>query len=280
MALVQTLMDSFWKTSLTTSKWDAYTNGHSHTWNSDGGQVNYNASTTAGMYAILESDNTYDMTASYVQIRTLTMPSSATAVNAAFGVVNTDATNQLLMFVEAGTLYASKIVAGVQTNIASVAYNSTTTKWWRIINSGGNILWQYGSDGLNWTTLATQATPFTITSLHAFIQGTSYTTNSNPGTFKWDYFNGVPQTVSPTGLATAEAFGTLSITRNFTIYPEGIASAEAFGTLSFEYDQVVTPTGIASAEAFGTPAAVVPPLTSTGYSTPDKPTTAYSEEVV
>jgi len=55
--------------------------------------------------------------------------------------------------------------------------------------------------------------------------------------------------VTPVGIASGEAFGTLSIT--ITISPSGIASAEAFGTPTLVF--VVVPTGIASAEAFGTP---------------------------
>jgi len=280
MALIQTLFDNFNKTSLTTSKWDAYTSGHSHTWNSDGGQVNYNASTIAGYYATLESDNTYDLTSSYVQVRTLTMPSSATNVNATMGGVDGGGTNSVYMFYEAGTLYAAKKVAGVQTNLASVTYNSTTTKWWKVKEASGTTYWQYGSDGTNWTTLASAANPITVTTLHAFIEGTSYMSNSSPGTFKWDYFNSVPQSITATGIASDEAFGSPTITRNFTIYPTGIASEEAFGTLAFAYNQTVTPTGIASAETFGTLGIVAPPPSATVYSLSSKPTTTYSEEVL
>jgi hypothetical protein len=60
------------------------------------------------------------------------------------------------------------------------------------------------------------------------------------------------QNVNPTGIASAEAFGTPTFTfGNVDVTPTGIASAEAFGTV--RVDQEVTLTGIASAEAFGTP---------------------------
>ena len=59
------------------------------------------------------------------------------------------------------------------------------------------------------------------------------------------------QDISPTGIASAEAFGTAVITTGAVdITPTGIASAEAFGTASLGLD--VTPSGIASEEAFGT----------------------------
>lgn len=57
-------------------------------------------------------------------------------------------------------------------------------------------------------------------------------------------------TVSPTAIASAEAFGTASI--NLTVAPSGIASAEAFGSPTLTTSYTITGTGIASAEAFGT----------------------------
>jgi hypothetical protein len=56
------------------------------------------------------------------------------------------------------------------------------------------------------------------------------------------------QDIDPTGLASAEAFGTLEVKHSLSF--TGIASAEAFGTA--ELDHKLTFTGIASTEAFGT----------------------------
>jgi len=54
--------------------------------------------------------------------------------------------------------------------------------------------------------------------------------------------------VHPSGIASAEAFGAARLDQ--TIYFTGIVSAEAFGTASLH--PTISPTGIASAEAFGT----------------------------
>ena len=61
------------------------------------------------------------------------------------------------------------------------------------------------------------------------------------------------QTLFPTGIASAEAFGSLSVAPGaVTIAPAGIASAEAFGAFSVAPGAVsIAPTGISSAEAFG-----------------------------
>jgi len=62
-----------------------------------------------------------------------------------------------------------------------------------------------------------------------------------------------PQTVSPSAIASAEAFGSPTLTPGgVTVAPTGIASAEAFGTLNLLFDQTVAPSAITSAEAFGT----------------------------
>ena len=59
------------------------------------------------------------------------------------------------------------------------------------------------------------------------------------------------QTVSPTGIASAEAFGTVVIAG--PIIAVSIASAEVFGTPTIIGAQTLSPTSIASAETFGTP---------------------------
>jgi len=64
---------------------------------------------------------------------------------------------------------------------------------------------------------------------------------------------GGTQTITATGIASAEAFGTAQLDLEIT-GAGAIASAEAFGSPTLLHVQVISPTGIASAEAFGTPA--------------------------
>jgi len=62
------------------------------------------------------------------------------------------------------------------------------------------------------------------------------------------------QTISPTGIASAEAFGSPQINvGGVSISPGGIASLEAFGTPVLSLVIAIQPAGIASLEAFGTP---------------------------
>tara|TARA_R100001198_G_scaffold87145_1_gene62144 strand:- start:936 stop:1433 length:498 start_codon:yes stop_codon:yes gene_type:complete len=62
-----------------------------------------------------------------------------------------------------------------------------------------------------------------------------------------------PLEITPTGIASAEAFGTAAVTTGVVyITPTGIAGAEAFGTAVISSTVDIAPTGIASVEAFGT----------------------------
>lgn len=61
-----------------------------------------------------------------------------------------------------------------------------------------------------------------------------------------------PQTITPSAISSAEAFGTAQL--NFTVIGSGIDSGESFGSLviTTPQGQTITPSAIASAEAFGT----------------------------
>ena len=60
-------------------------------------------------------------------------------------------------------------------------------------------------------------------------------------------------TASPTGIASAEAWGTPSVSATLTASPTGIASAEAWGTPTAAFVTAAAPSGIPTAEAWGTP---------------------------
>jgi len=59
-----------------------------------------------------------------------------------------------------------------------------------------------------------------------------------------------PQTISPSGITSAEALGALKA--NFITKPSAIATAEAIGSHNLVFTQNVLPDGVVSAEAMGT----------------------------
>lgn len=122
----------------------------------------------------------------------------------------------------------------------SGSYTYTPSSGWNLIpNNPGVTNWMggvaftfdptTGSETVSWS-----ATPTLTETLIASYKGAS-----------------VPQTVSPSGIASAEAFGSLLVEQAQTVSPSGIPSAQAFGTANIISD-FITPTGIPSAQAFGT----------------------------
>ncbi len=78
--------------------------------------------------------------------------------------------------------------------------------------------------------------------------GSDNTANDPAGVLVCQIQSDINQTVSPSAIATAEAFGTAKL--NLKIFPSALASAEAFGTTKANLK--ISPTAIAGAEAFGT----------------------------
>lgn len=62
-------------------------------------------------------------------------------------------------------------------------------------------------------------------------------------------------TASPTGIPSAESWGTPGETSNLPLAPTGIPSGEAWGSLALILSLLVSPVGIPSGEQFGTPGA-------------------------
>lgn len=63
----------------------------------------------------------------------------------------------------------------------------------------------------------------------------------------------INQTVTVSGIASAEAIGSHELVLQNLVIGEGIESGETFGTPQLVYSQPVTPSSIGSAEAFGSP---------------------------
>lgn len=192
MAKVDTLKDHFLKTTLDTTKWDEFTAGSATmTYATTGAQVNFPASSTASTDGDIVSDVTYDVTASSVFVEVLTVPSSSTSANAGFEVRNAAGTSAVFIFYEAGTMYFSKIVGGVQTNVFSTTYNATNHRYWRIRESGGTTYWELLNTSFQVVSSFSATNPVTLTAMYVGVYGICWQNESNPGTFKWRNLNGI-----------------------------------------------------------------------------------------
>lgn len=102
--------------------------------------------------------------------------------------------------------------------------------------------------GFNFNLTAAVVVGYSSTGFHPGAGPTNARFWQSPGAFP----PSADQDIAPTGIASAEAFGTAVVTATADIAPTGIASAEAFGTAVVSPGAVdIAPTGIASAEAFG-----------------------------
>lgn len=138
--------------------------------------------------AEIATATTYDLTASAVSVKAVTMANGT--VDTSFGVY-VDANNYIDLFVESGTLYARKTVAGTSTNIATVAF-SASTRYWRLRESGGTTYWEYSADGLSWTTLTSQANPITLTAVQLILSVYEWEAVNPAGYADFDDLNILP----------------------------------------------------------------------------------------
>lgn len=164
--MLHNLKDNFDSNSLDTVKWGTYTPVGGFTVTNSGGKINCNTAASTVGEAQIYSQNTgnggySNMTfkESFIQ-GLVTVQAGTTTVDTAFKLLN-DTYTVACYFVYSNTnLYASKTFNGVDSNITSIAYSSTNMAYWRIRESGGFIYYEYGPDGLGWTTLTTTTSGF------------------------------------------------------------------------------------------------------------------------
>lgn len=123
------------------------------------------AQSTAGNEAGFASVEMYDMTGSYVYVEVVQVASDTTNVYTQLEVAAAGDNSLGLGLHGSSNLQAWYNVNGVYAYSGAAAYNSTTMRWWRIRESGGNIYWDYSADGVTWTNYYSHATPITITGL-------------------------------------------------------------------------------------------------------------------
>jgi hypothetical protein len=197
MALIATLQDNFNDNSLAAQ------------WTNAGGarltEVNQNIEittlTTSGYY-YMYSTSTYDLTNSQATVKMVSAGNQSLASLEVYPIsLEIDTNNKIFFFVAGNTLYAMKTIAGVQTTVGSIAYNSTTMIYFGIFSSGGNITMKYSQDGLSWTALgAAFANPFVITAIILVIMTGTWNTEASGTTTKFDDVNILPSATNHNAL--------------------------------------------------------------------------------
>lgn len=201
---ISTLVDSFQGSSLNSALWSSSVAGSGTlSYSSAGVVAALPSAATSSSLAQVDSNYYYDLTGAAVYLNVTGITSAATAADNTFDLVDTTGNNAMILQVEAGTLYAEKVVGGTETNITSVTYNGTTMAWWRLRESSGTVYWEYAASPTGtWTTLTSATNPWASNVIHAMVVhifSSAYENETNPGSMSWVNFNTTPSTV-PTNL--------------------------------------------------------------------------------
>lgn len=201
------------------------TNEYLAVWSKDatGGETSFNITIgTSGLSVHLQMMEVSDVGA-YSAHQYARLPGTGTTVTAPGSLV-IPANGHV--FAIAGLHAPTTLLTGTWSNSLSTSLRYTSTA-----NNTGQFGW-----GLN---LGAQTTTYSISGLDA---------SSNGADVVWVAFT-PDQTISTTGIASAETFGTTAVFSDKEILTSGIATAEGFGSPSLGLG--ITTTGIPSAEAFG-----------------------------
>lgn len=188
MSKAYLLFDNFNDNSRDVAKWGNSSQGVA-TYSETGGEVVITPGTNNPGYANYGSTNGYDLTDAYIVVKVTQMVNNGGTQ--AFIRCDKDGagTDILEMLFEDGSLYFRHWIAGSPTNLASVTFNITTHKWWRIRNFQGQILWETSPDGVTWTVQYREDNPFVITNVYLQIAAGTYNNQASPGAVHYDNFN-------------------------------------------------------------------------------------------
>ncbi len=152
------------------------------------------ASTTAPGYYGITSNNVFDLTGSYSMAQVANAGNQSIPSFEVYPVlVGPDSNNELSWYITGNSAKAKTKVNTVQTTLASVPYNSSTMKFFRIRESGGTVYWDYAANGNNWTNLASTVAPFDLTAVRQANMVGTWQTEASTTNAVFDNFNMVPQ---------------------------------------------------------------------------------------
>ncbi len=153
MASTATLRDDFANNTID-RPWTSAVSGSATAAESGGQAVLTLPSATAGSHsAYYRSRTTYDLTGDAFSFTIGTMVATGVAATAQLDLFQ-DTSNIYRWRQLSGTLTARTVVAGVDTQLYSVAWNATTFKYLRIRESGGTVYFDSSSNGTSWTNRA------------------------------------------------------------------------------------------------------------------------------
>ena len=253
-AKMATLTDAFPGSAVDTTKWTAFPSAGGSV-SVSGNVLSLTDTASTAAFSVLQSNASYDLTGSYL-LASLASAGTQATNTLALMKVQADASNSVQILVQNGTLAAQHQVAGsFSALLGSVTYSATAHKWLRIREAGGTLFYEFSADGINWSTLYSEANPITLTALTASLQEGSTGTTDPAATSQWASVNLPPTPVAlPDAAAAAEA---LSVSATVGL-PDTGAAAEALAV------QASVPVADAAGAAEQISASVAAPLAERG----------------
>lgn len=188
---VASLIDSFGGTSIDPAKWTV-TYAINGTATEGNGALNLApASRNGNVQITVDSNAQYDFTGSSAQVQVPQVVNQNCSVNNRF-LLKRDAANSLGWWVECGNFYAFTFVNGQENLLRTLAWSSTSYKWWRVRESNGTVYWETSPDKTTWATAVTVPTSslFPITSLAVTFDSATWGNGlRNPGVGKYAHLN-------------------------------------------------------------------------------------------
>lgn len=238
MALIETLIDNFNDSVASDLLWDKTSAQISVI----GGRLEF-LTTLASQYDTYSSKTTYNLTASYAQIKVIDASGGTlTSYDATPISLTKDANNSISWVIYGGQIRAyANVGGGGNTELAGVAYTTSNPIWLRIRESGGTVYWDYSLTGLDgsWTNLhnATVASLFAVTTLTANVVVGHWNVEVDTFTAIFDDFNVISSGVPTVSTAAASSVTINSAVLNGEIVNENYLDVTERG---FEYNTVAS----------------------------------------
>ena len=244
MALLETLTDGFDDNIIDSSKWEVYGGDLVE---ETGGELRITVGDGVAYHGI-QSVDTYDLSDSFALVRIAYAGAiiSMLSLETELKIIKDNGTNELYITISGGnTITAYKVVGGTTTEIGQQPYDPNVHKYLRIREDSGTVYWEYSTDGLTWTELGSDSTPFVITAVIGLIQAGNFEEETQTTTVRFDNFN-----IISSGLPDSNLINIKSIDRkeySYKIYDSG---GEFIGewkdvTSELEYSQELNSPGSA-----------------------------------
>jgi hypothetical protein len=161
-------------------QWFAWTSGGTATVAESGGVLTVTFASGSTAYGGYSSAHAYDLTGSSIEVTVPQTGGRYTILEAKQGGVNAQ------VLVEAGQLYAAILNTADEDRLAQIAYDPAIHKRWRLREAGGQLYWEWSTDGDTWSELHHQAVPFDPRYVYASLVAGEYATANQA---RFDDFN-------------------------------------------------------------------------------------------